>query len=173
MLQKPLKSNDSQPLDGLPIGVILQARERGLRGQRIEFPHDGLKRGIVAQGVGVVAILVACGDLINSLTQHLMGVVLDEHRITPLVTHSPNSFGQRQLGVKLAQEQKTAVARDLTTVKIKNDFWLKTKGKLIMTLCSHRSSICCERLIWSSTLFLAQFDGADGFFIPLSMNNPG
>jgi hypothetical protein len=43
MLQQPLKSNGSHPLDGLPIGVILQARECGLRGQGIGFADDGLK----------------------------------------------------------------------------------------------------------------------------------
>ena len=148
MLQEPLKSNGSHPFDGLPIGVILQARECGLRGQRIGFADDGLKGGIATQRVGIVAVLISCGDLINSLTQHLMGVMLDEYRITPLVTQSPKSLGERQLGVKLAQEQKTAVAGDFAAVKVENDFALKTEGELIMTLCSHRSSVCCERLVW-------------------------
>jgi hypothetical protein len=102
-----------------------------------------------------------------------MGVVLDEQRITPVVEKPSKSFRERQLRVKLAQEQKTRVAGNLAAVKVDNDFRLKTKGKLTMTLCSHRSSVCCVRLIWSSTLFLAQFDGADGFFICSTMNNPG
>jgi hypothetical protein len=76
-----------------------------------------------------------------------MGLMLDEHRITPLI-YSPKSLGEHQLRFKLAQEQKTAITRDLTSVKIHNDFGLKTKGELIMTLGSHRSSVCCERLVW-------------------------
>jgi hypothetical protein len=155
MLQKPLKTHGAKPFDGLLIGLILQARERGLRGQRIGFTNDGLKRRIIAQCVGVVAVLVACGDLINSLTQHLMGVMLDEQRITPVIEKPRKSFRERQLRIKLPQQQKSRVAGDLTAVKVENDLRLKTKPKLIMTLCSHRSSVCCARLIWSSTLFLA------------------
>lgn len=148
MLQKPLKTNGPEPFDGCLIGMILQTRERGLRGQGVGFTHDGLKSRIRAQRVGIVAVLVTCSDLINPLTQHLMSMVLDEHRIAPLLTQSTKSLCERQLRVKLAQEQKTAVARDLTAVKIQDDFWLKTEGKLIMTPCSHRSSVCCERLVW-------------------------
>src|SRR5262249_30771649 len=68
MVQKPLKTHGAQPFDGLLVGVILQTRERGLRGQKIGFTNDGLKRGIAAQCISVVAVLVACADLINSLT---------------------------------------------------------------------------------------------------------
>ena len=155
MLQKPLKTHGAKPFDGLLIGLILQARERGLRGQRIGSTNDGLKGRITAQGVGVVAVLVACSDLINSLAQHLMGVMLDEQRITPVIEKPRKFFCERQLPVELAQEQKARVAGNLAAVKVENDFRLKTKRKLIMTLCSHRSSVCCARLIWSSTLFLA------------------
>jgi hypothetical protein len=50
---------------------------------------------------------------------------------------------------------------------------LKTEPELGMTFCSHRSSFLCARLMWLSTLSIAQLDGVDGFFIRLSMNNPG
>ena len=85
MLQEPLKRGGPELVVGLLVGVILQTRERGLRGQRIGFPNDGLENGIAAQGVGVVTVLIACGDLINSLPQHLMGVMFDEDRIAPVV----------------------------------------------------------------------------------------
>jgi hypothetical protein len=84
-----------------------------------------------------------------------MGMVLDEQRITPVIEKPAKSFRERQLRVKLAQEQEARVAGDRTAVKVEDDLRLKTKRKLIMTLCSHRSSVCCARLIWSSTLFLA------------------
>ena len=147
MVQKPLKTHGAQPFDSLLVGVIFQARERGLRGQRIGFTNDGLKRGIVAQRVGVVTVLVACGDLINSLTQHLMGVVLDENRIAPVVEKPVEFFRERQLRIELAQQQKSRVAGNLTAVEIENDLRLKTKPELIMTLCSHRPSVCCVRLL--------------------------
>src|SRR5262245_55950321 len=92
MLQKPLKTHGAKPFDGWLIGVIFQARERGLRGQRIGFTHEGLKCGIVAQRVGVVTVLIACGDLINSLTEHLVGVVLDENRMAPVVEQPVESL---------------------------------------------------------------------------------
>ena len=155
MVQKPLKPHSTKPFDGLLVGVIFQARERGLRGQGIGFTHKGLKGGIVAQRVGVVTVLVARADLINSLAQHLMGVMLDEQRITPVVEKPVEFLRERELHIKLAQEQEARVASDLAAVKIDNDFRLKTKRELSKTLCSHRSSVCCVRLIWSSTLFLA------------------
>jgi len=126
MLQKPLKAHGAKPFDGLLIGLILQARECRLRGQRIGFTNDGLKRRIIAQCVGVVAILVACSDLIDSLAEHLMGMVLDENRITPVVAKPVESFCECQLSIELAQEQKTGVAGNLTAVKIENNFGLKT-----------------------------------------------
>lgn len=173
MFQKPLKTRQAKPLDGWLIGMIFQARERGLRSQRSGFTHDGLKRGIETQRSRVITVLVACGNLINSLTKHLMGLVLDESPMTPVVEDPVELFGERQLGIKLAQEQKTAVRGDVAAIEIENDFWLKTKRELIKTLCSHRSSVCCERLSPKSTLFLTQFDGVGGFFIRSTMNNPG
>src|SRR5215831_16983590 len=103
MLQKPLKTHGAKPFDGLLIGLTLQAQERGLRGQRIGFTNDGLKGRITAQGVGVVAVLVTCGDLINSLAEHLMRVMLDEQRITPVAAKPRKFFRERQLPVELAQ----------------------------------------------------------------------
>lgn len=76
-----------------------------------------------------------------------MGVVLDKQRIAPVVEKPLEFFRQRQLRIKLAQEQKTAVTGNLAAVEIENDLRLKTKRELIMTLCSHRSSVCCERLV--------------------------
>jgi hypothetical protein len=102
-----------------------------------------------------------------------MGVVLDENRMAPVVAKPGKFFCERQLRIELAQEQKTGVSGDLAAIEIENNFRLKTKRELSKTLCSHRSSVCCARLIWSSTLFLAQFDGVDGFFIRSTMNNPG
>ena len=148
MLDKPLKTNRAQPLDRLPVGVILQAGERGLRGQGVGFADDGLKRGIASQRVGVVLILVACGDLIDPLREHFIGLVVDEQRIAPVVNQSPKPLGKPQLLVKLAQEQKARVAGDLAAVKIENDFCLKTEPELAMTLCSYRSPFRCARQMW-------------------------
>jgi len=148
MPDKPPKTEGAKPIDGLLVGVILQARERRLRGQRIGFADDGLKGGIASQRVGVVAVLIACGDLVDPLTEHLVDVVLDKDRMAPVVNETPKPLGERQLLVKLAQEQKSRVAGDLATVKIQDDFGLKTERELIMTLCSHRSSVGCGRLVW-------------------------
>ena len=76
-----------------------------------------------------------------------MGVVLDENRIAPVVEKPVEFFRERQLRIELAQEQKSRVAGNLTAVEIENDLRLKTKPELIMTLCSHRSSVCCVRLL--------------------------
>jgi hypothetical protein len=62
---------------------------------------------------------------------------------------------------------------DLAAVKVENDLRLKTEPKLGMTLCSHRSSASCARLMWLSALFIAQLEDIDGFFFGSSMNNPG
>ena len=104
-----MKTHRAKPFDGLLIGMILQTRECGLRGQRIGFTHNGLKRGIDAQCIRVVAVLVACGDLINSLTQHLMGMVLDENRMAPVVEKPVEFLCECELRIELAQEQKTRV----------------------------------------------------------------
>ena len=81
MLHKPLKTKPVKPSDALPVSVIFQARERGLRGQRIGFTDEGLKGRIVSQRVRVIAVLVACRDLVDPLTEHLISVVFDEPRM--------------------------------------------------------------------------------------------
>jgi hypothetical protein len=77
-----------------------------------------------------------------------MGLVLDEKRITPAVEKPGKFFRERQLRIELAQQQKARVAGDLTAIKIENDLRFKTKHELSRTLCSHRSSVCYERLVW-------------------------
>ena len=77
-----------------------------------------------------------------------MGVMLDEKRIAPVVEKPVEFCCERQLRIKLTQEQKTGVSGDLAAIKVENNFRLKTERELIMTLCSHRSSVFCLRLMW-------------------------
>ena len=173
MLQKPLKADRCQPCGGLVIGVILQARECGLRSERIRFADDGLKCRIAAQRIGVVTVLITRSNLVDPLAQHLMCMVLDKSRMAPLLKNPFEPFCERQLRVKLTQQEKTGIAGDLAAVKVENNFRLKTKRELSNTLCSHRSSVSCARLVSRSTSIITQFDGADGFFVRSTMNNPG
>src|SRR4051794_34526407 len=106
MFQKPLKPHGAKALDRFLIGVIFQARERGLRGQRIGFTHNGLKGRLNAQRISVVTILVACSDLTDSLAEHLMGMVLDENRMAPVLEDPVEFVRECQLRIKLTQEQK-------------------------------------------------------------------
>lgn len=74
-------------------------------------------------------------------------VVLDKSRMAPVVKPF-EALCEGQLSIKLAQKQKTAVRGDLPAVEIENEFRLKTKRELSKTLCSHRSSVFCLRLMW-------------------------
>jgi hypothetical protein len=148
MLQKPLKTEIPQPHDGLPVGMSLQARQRRLRSQRLVFTQQALKTRIQAQPLGVIAVLVTCRDLVNPLAKHLLSLVINKIRVSPVVKNSPKLFRKSQLLIKLAQQQQTTVARNLAAVKIENNLRLKTEPELIMTLCSHRSSVFCLRLMW-------------------------
>lgn len=173
VLKEPLKMEISKPHDALPVGVILQSRERGLGGQGVGFSHNGGEGGIGAKRVRIVTVFIACGDLVDPLAKHLMGMVLNEIRVAPVVKQSPELFGERKLPVKLSQQQQAWIGSDLAAVKIENDFRLKTEPESGMTLCSHRSSFLCAGLMWLSTLSIAQLDGVDGFFIRSTMNNSG
>jgi hypothetical protein len=102
-----------------------------------------------------------------------MSLVLDKSWMAPVGKNPIEFFCERQLRVELSQQQKTRIAGQLAAVKIENDFRLKTERELRNTLCSHRSSVNCARLVSRSISEITQFDGADGFFIRLTMNNPG
>jgi len=173
VLKEPLKAKASKPTDSRPLSVILQSRERWLGSQRIGFAHNRLKGGIGAKRVRIIAVLIACGDLVDPLAEHLMGVVLNKIWVTPVVKQTPKPSRKGQLPIKFPQEQKARVAGDLTTVKIQNNFPLKSEPQLGMTLCSHRPSFHCVRLKWFSTLSIPQLDGVGGFFILSTMNNAG
>src|SRR4029077_10485512 len=99
-----------------------------------------------------MGILVRAYLRLALLTQRSVLLLNTEFDAIPMaspVVEKPVEFlCECELRIELAQEQKTRVTGDLTTVKIDNDFPLKTKRELIMTLCSHRSSVCCERLVW-------------------------
>lgn len=73
---------------------------------------------------------------------------------------------------RVVEDPVELLGSDITSVEVENNSRLKTKRELSNTLCSHRSSACCERLSYRSTLLVASFDNADGFFTRSTMNNP-
>jgi hypothetical protein len=71
--------------------------------------------------VGIGAGLVACTDPLNSLAVSLMGVMLNEERIAPVVTKFPKFFRERHLYAETKQEQNARLTGDITAVKTEND----------------------------------------------------
>ena len=92
-----------------------------------------------------------------------MGLVIHRYRITPVVVQPLQGLSESQLLVEFPQQQKSRIRGDLATVKVKNNFLLKTQPKLPMTVCSHRPYLSAPRLWWFLALFLTQLVSLGGF----------
>jgi hypothetical protein len=100
-----------EPGEGWGTGQVLSRIERSAF-------HTQLKQGIVPQTVGIIAVRIAGGELIDPLGKEVPERMGDVRRVT-LVTHGGSqAFGQADLPVDPPEQEGTEVGRQRPTVKI-------------------------------------------------------
>jgi hypothetical protein len=143
---EPVDARPRQALNRGPLDRILQARERRLRAERCAaIGGDHLKRGIVAEPVGVVDILVSGRDLIQPLADERGQVVRDIAHISRVGDPVDHIRTEPQLLIEFPHEQQAGIRRERAAGEIDDEFGLESEAKLAITLCSHRTS-CVGRL---------------------------
>ena len=86
-----------------------EQRSRPLSGAR---PTASLKRGIAAQGVAVVGILISAGDREHAEAKHRRQRVDHPLRVAPLPDTTRQRLGQAEPAFGPAQQDQPAVGRD-------------------------------------------------------------
>jgi hypothetical protein len=101
---------------------------------------DELKRRIAAQPRGVVRVFVAGRELIQALSQQRRRLVGDVPPVAAVFHTRAHVRRESQDVVEVAQQHQAGIRGQLSAREIDDKFWLETKAKLRITLCSHRSS---------------------------------
>jgi hypothetical protein len=136
---EPVDAGARQAVDRGPVDRILQPRR--LRPEcRAAISGDHLERWIVAEPVGVVDVLVPGGNLIQPLANQRIQVVRDVARVSCVDDPADHIGTETELLVEFANEQQASIRREGPAGKIDDEFGLESEAKLVITLCSHRTS---------------------------------
>ena len=93
---------------------MFKARHGGTRSQRglltkRSAASTQAEQRIMTQGVAVIAVLVAGGDLEDALREHLVGCMFDVTRMTAVIQCCVQSCSQSDLLVDTAQQKRPKV----------------------------------------------------------------
>ncbi len=122
---------------------VLEPRERGLGGQVVAgirvAPAGDFQHRVGGEGVGVVAVLVATGYLIDALAQEIEEGLADLGRLAAIPQARCETLGQTRAAVHLGQPEEAAVGADLPAIEASHDL-LATKETEVerRTLCHRR-----------------------------------
>ena len=112
-----------EPVEVLAVDAVFKTRKGGgtrqvLRGLQGGPLHAELKQGVVPETIGIIAIRIPGGDLIDTLGQEVTEGMVDIGRM-PLVLHSSGkAFGEANLAVDATQQEGAKVGRQGPTLKI-------------------------------------------------------
>ncbi len=105
-------------------GQVLQARDSRLRAERVatrQTVQSQLEGRVMAQAVGVVAVLVAGRDHQHAATQDLGNTVPDPFRQTRISNAGGKAFGHAEPLLDLTQGQHAGVGGELPAVEAGDD----------------------------------------------------
>ena len=105
---------------------VFQARERRLAGQGLAVGKSfagHLKGGVGAQSVGIVGVLVAAGDLEDSLRKHLADGMAGIAGMAAVVDDLGDLTNQAQPVFDFAKEQNAGIGGDLAAVEVDLDLF--------------------------------------------------
>ncbi len=163
---KPLHSLILQEPNRLPVDVVLQARQRRLRGERQLHPlHHGSHRGIVTKVGRVVGVLVSGNDLVDPLPKQTEYVVGDVAPVAIVAHELAQPLRESEPLVELAHQHQPRLARDLATLEVDRKLPLENEAGSTMTLCSHRHPSHRAPGVAFASASLAQLESVGGFFI--------
>lgn len=105
----------------VPIGLLLEATQRGLAGQHAVGIDGGLQGDVVTQRLVVVEILVAQRQAKHALPNQGFGAMQAALRIAVITQPASDSAGQAHLAVELPQQQDATVRGDLAAIEAGGD----------------------------------------------------
>jgi hypothetical protein len=114
-------------------------------------PHGKLESGIVAEGLGVVGVLVTGGDLINALAEQVFEGVVDAGLAPRVVEAGGDGLGEAEGVVKLGEQEEAAVGREGAAGEIdvnrfgrqerKVEHGLRIRHRRMFPFCAFRGSL--------------------------------
>ena len=118
--QIELDEGDGQAVAGATRHGIVEAGEGGLAGEGGaalgQAATDELEQGVMAQGIGVVLILIATGDLEDALADEgLQGMLAGA--TAPLGNEGGDQRAQAERGVRFGQPGQAAIGREATAIE--------------------------------------------------------
>jgi hypothetical protein len=153
-LEHGLGERDPHPVHIRPIERVLEARERGLRGQ--VFTPDGiattqqLLNGIGTQSAGIVTIRITAGDGIQPLAQQIPDRVLDLARLASVIDAADQRLGQPEPSVAGLKQDRAAVETGMVLVKL-GDHRLARRIRKQNTLACAIVSRAKAFVVWANT----------------------
>ena len=82
------------------------------------FAQGQSERRVHSQVIGVIAILIACGDLIDSLAQQLKQGMIRMSRRSRIVNHRLCTAEDVEALIHLSYQEKAGISGDLCSLKI-------------------------------------------------------
>jgi hypothetical protein len=155
---------------------VLEARERGLRGQglaRARVPaRQQLVHGIVRDPRRVVRVRVAAGDPEGPLAQQLLDLVSDLARLTPVAQAGGQSLRQAELLVDGFEQQRTAVRAAVLLVELRDHGLARDELRKRNRLCG---SVGIHEGLWMCAKLALQpvSTASEAFVLSTFVNNPG
>jgi hypothetical protein len=133
-----------------PIERVLEARERGLRGQvftpdRIATTQQ-LLNGVGAQSPGIVTIRITAGDGIQPLAHQVPDRVLDLARLASIIDAADQCLGQPEPSIAGLQQERAAVGTGMVLVKFGDDRLVRQIRK--------QNTLSCANLIHAKAFFV-------------------
>jgi len=104
---------------------------------------DQLKEAVVAQQVGVVLILVAGDEGVETLDDQREDGVDDVSRMTVVSEAPHNAPTEADQVVELAEHAQARVGGDAASVKLHLEFFIVAEGEVLLdvALCTHGRSL--------------------------------
>ena len=128
---EPVDAGAREPLNRRPVDRILQSRQRRLRPEgRAPIRRDHLERGVMAEPVSIVDVLVPGDDLIHPLTDERVELVRDVPRVATVRESADHVRTETELLVEFSDEQQAGIRRERAAGKIDDEFWLESEPKL-------------------------------------------
>ena len=88
---------------------------------------------VVAQGISIVTVLVALGDLKKALTGLLPAAVSDQERVAGIGDETSNALTESKGIINGSNQHKTTIGRELRTLKrhIDGTPWVEIETQLV------------------------------------------
>src|SRR6267142_4424705 len=80
--------------------------------------HPQLAHGVMPEAIGIVAIGIAGGDLVDTLREEIPEGMVDGGRMPLIMDGRRKAFGETNLAIDPAQQERTKIRREGSTVEI-------------------------------------------------------